>query len=139
MMLRPLLLLPLLLPLAACAPVPEVTASPREEAFELCLAEVETKVKEVTAQRQLAKEQPELFDRDRDDFYDNFSWTFLISDEFEKVTILRSFCRQRPSTNKSYGSNIGYIEYLVQPLDGFGDAEVKQVYASYGYTWKIND
>lgn len=141
MNLRPLLALPVLLTMAACSTPPEVTASSRDEAFRLCMADVEEAVERVKADRQLAKDKPHLFDDNRDDYYDNFRYTYLISDEWETVTILNAFCKPRPLKNKNYYSNLGYIEYLVQPT-GKGlrvESEVQQVIVSYGYTWELEN
>ncbi len=134
-----LLTIPILLSVAACSEPIELTAANREEGTNKCLAEVGEAVEQVNAERKLAEEKPYLFDREREDFYDNFRWGFLISDEYTKVTILDGYCKQRELKRKGYFGNVGYIEYLEQPLDGMGESEVKQVIASYGFKWSEED
>jgi len=136
MKLAALLAIPLALAVTACGPPPELTATDREDAFNKCLAEVGEELEETERVRQLAKDKPHLKDSSRDDYYDNFGLKgFLITDEYEKVSIIRGYCAPTRTKHKGYWSNLGYIEYLTQPLTGLGDTEVKKVIVSYGFTW----
>lgn len=140
MKLSALLALPLALTVAACGAPPELTATDREDAFDKCLAEVGEELEATDKARQLAKDKPQLFDSSRNDYYDNFGLKgFLITDEYTKVTIIRGYCSPSKTKHKGYWSNLGYIEYLNQPLDGLGNSEVEEVIVSYGFTWYDED
>ena len=130
-----LLLLPLLAFVSACSPPPEITAAKRDEAFDACLKEVEEDYEKVMQEREIARTKPHLYDTDREDFYDNFDYPYLVSDKYERVTILKTYCKPIKLDWPGMWSNVGYIEYLVEPYE-YGESEVKRVMVSYGRVWK---
>lgn len=138
MKLRALLALPVALAVVACSTPPEIEAENRAEAMRICAAENDKEFRKVEQERQLIKDKPYLFDMDREDFYDNFKWSFLHSDEYEDVSILQTYCQPgKNSKHAGYWYVTGYIEYLKQPTELHnGDSEVKKVISSYPTTWK---
>lgn len=140
MKLQSLLAIPFIIGLAACSSPPEIDASSRAEAMNICANENKKALREVAKEKELIIDKPYLFDSGRDDYYDNFTWTFLHSDKFEDVTILKSYCQpNRNSKHEGYWYVVGYIEYLVEPTEAdilSGNSEVKQVITSYPTDWK---
>ena len=135
---RLLLLLPLAVFISACPGPPEITAANRDEAFDACLKEVEEEHEKVMRERELARTKPHLFDSSHEDYFNNFDYFYLISDKFSKVTILRSYCKPIKLNWPGMWTNNGYLEYLTEPLDGFGESKVKRVMTSFGRVWKEN-
>ena len=140
MKLQCLLAIPFVIGIAACSSAPTIEASSRAEAMAICASENENVMRQVKKEQQLIKAKPSLFDRDREDFYDNFEWDFLHSDKFETVTIIKTYCQPRPKQNhKGIWFVTGYIEYLTVPTESDilgGDSEVKKVITSYPTAWK---
>ena len=131
-----LALIPLVAVVSACSPPPEITAANREEAFEACLKEIDEEHEKVMKQRDLARTKPHLFDSNHEDYYNNFDYFYLISDKYEKVTILRSYCKPMKLDWPGMWANNGYLEYLTEPLTGFGESKVEKVMTSFGRVWK---
>ena len=116
MKLQSLLALPFIIGLAACSEPPEIEASSRAEAMSICAAENDAVMRKVKQERQLIKDKPYLFDRDRDDFHDNFTWSSLHSDKWDDVTILKTYCQpNKGSKNDGYWYVTGFTEYLTEP------------------------
>ena len=135
MKLTPLFTISILLSGAAFAEPIKLIASNIHEAFNKCYAEVGEVIERVNAERKLAEENPYLFDIKHEDYYENFRWAFLISDEYTKVTILDGYCKEMELEREGYYESVGYIKYLEEPLRGVGESEVKEVVASYGFKW----
>ena len=135
MKLTPLFTISILLSGAAFAEPIKLAASNIHEAFNKCYAEVGEVIERVNAERKLAEEKPYLFDIKHEDYYENFRWAFLISDEYTKVTILDGYCKEMELEREGYYESVGYIKYLEEPLRGVGESEVKEVVASYGFKW----
>ena len=137
MKLQSLLAIPFVIGMAACSSPPEIEASSRADAMRICAAENETVLRKIEQERQLIKDKPYLFDRDREDYYDTFEWDFLHSDEFDTVSILQTYCQPRPnSKHNGYWYVTGYIEYLREPTDKYpGSSEVDKVITSYPTSW----
>ena len=131
--------IPILLSGAAFAQPIELTAANIHEAFTKCYAEVDEVMEHVNAERKLAEEKPYLFDIKNEDYFENFRWAFLISDEYNKVTILDGYCKEIELEREGYYESVGYIKYLEEPLRGVGESEVKEVVASYGFKWSEVD
>ena len=139
MKLTPLFTIPILLSGAAFAEPIELTAAHIHEAFAKCYTEVDEVMKRINAERKLAEEKPYLFDIKHEDYYENFRWAFLISDEYTKVAILDGYCKEMDLEREGYYESVGYIKYLEEPLRGVGESEVKEVVASYGFKWSEVD
>ena len=139
MKLTPLFIIPILLSGAAFAEPIERTAANIHEASDKCYAEVNAVMERVKAERKLAEEKPYLFNIQHEDYYENFRWTFLISNEFKKVTILDWYCKEMELEGEGHYEFVGYIKYLEEPLRGVGESEVNEVLASPGFKWSEVD
>lgn len=124
--------------LAGCTP-PKPDFQTRKAALNHCLSENEKALKEILAEAKLIKDNRELFDRKREDFYDNFKWSFMHTDKWTKVEITQAYCK--PSRSKKWpeiGYLTGYIESIERPNDGkWGETKVEKVISSYPstFTW----
>ena len=118
-----LLALPLALQVAACSPRPAATAASREEALDKCEAVVEDTLLQVKRERELYASNPAYYQRLEDDDYgsylDTFEWSFLLSNRYEEVQVLRGFCHSFPNSKHDGLWRVsGSIEYLTRPRNG---------------------
>ena len=141
MKLNPLLLaVPLSLGLMACGSPPEIEAANREEAFKICLDEVDEAMNKIRAERSKAVANPSLADFETNpNFHSDFRWSFLLDDEFNNVEIIQGYCSPSKNTKFSgYWYVTGYIEFLKRPTSKSitVQSELDRVVASYGTAWK---
>jgi len=142
MKLRALLALPLVLATIACSPPPEPTASSREEAMGLCGEKLDVWLAEIDKEKKLYQSEyaryQKMWDEDFGTFIDTFSNWIFFSDDNERITIIRGYCQLTPNKkHKGLWHTTGYVEYLRQPLDGYGNSEVDRTYTSNTmYSWR---
>jgi len=132
-----LALIPLVAFISACSKPPEITAANAEEALGICIKEVKKEVDVIMRERELARSKPHLFDFERSDYHENFSYPYMISDEDQRITILRYYCKTIRYENwPTLMTDVGYIEYLIEPLVGTGESRVDRVLISFGRVWE---
>jgi hypothetical protein len=145
---RSLLTLPLALAMSACNTPPgeptivEKTASSRSEAMQLCDEKVDAALSRTDTDRELFASNPKYYQRLRDEdfdkFLDSFKSIFFLSDEYRSVPILRGYCEtSKDKKYTGYSHIIGYLEFINQPQDGLGEAEIERVIVPDArYFWK---
>jgi len=108
----------------------------------LCGEKVDAQLADIDREKKKFQSDYARYQQMRDgsfeEFYETFKHWIYFSDEDERITILRGYCQ--PSPNKKHKGLwyvVGYVEYLKQPLDGWGEAEVDKTSISESiYSWR---
>ena len=103
----------------------------RRDALSNCDQELYKAMSIIKAEEKLIRQNPRLFDIDRDDYHNNFQYGFIHSDEYTSREITLVYCEPMQNERwKQHGYVTGFIEWTEKGEEEVKPATVERVIVS---------